>query len=383
MHATLRPYLTAGVVLVGASTIAVTPAAAPLPAIQHRVVELTTGASALIDETHDIFGGALNTLTGAVGADAALLTVPSQVPLFTSWLDVFASAFSNAGELGKTVLADPAPILTQLVTNWLGYGQTYAGALGQAVENLVTQLTPGSVGGLWYNLDQAFELLGAGQFEDAVRAAYSGIIQTIIAPGFALLPTLQIPVEIAHNLYSAAQLIPQIAMGLGLGALGPLASGVYAFGASGQAVVDAIGDGNVLGALGAVANMPTAVVGGVLNGFEYGKGILSDPGGPIALLLQMRDTIADAIGAATGTQALTDGPLTALFSAPLEALSGAFGADGLSELGALLDPTQFLTSLGDLFDPAQFLGELGTVAPGVFADIPQMLLEAATAAIPF
>jgi hypothetical protein len=51
MHNALRPYATAGVALVGASMIAVTPVAAPLPEIQTRPVQLVDAWSTLLTDT--------------------------------------------------------------------------------------------------------------------------------------------------------------------------------------------------------------------------------------------------------------------------------------------------------------------------------------------
>ncbi|MEZ0365741.1 hypothetical protein ACAG26_18835 [Mycobacterium sp. pUA109] len=367
MHTTLRPYVTAGVALVGASVIAATPFAAPLPDIQQRAVELTADADGLIADAQDVFGGAFDALTGGSGAELSTLALSDTVPLFTSWVDVFSSAFNNLGELGQSVLDNPAPILEQLATNWLGYGQTYAGAIQTAAENLAQMLDPSYAYGLWGQLQTAFTDLTSGQFQDAVQTAYSGITQTLIAPGFALLPTLQIPGDIAHNVYNVAQLIPQLAMGLGLGVLQPLSASIYgAFATSGQAVVDAISDADALGALTALGNVPTAVVGGLLSGFGYSTGILQDPGGPIALILQMRELVADAIGGGAAAQGLAEGPLNALVSAPMETLGSMFNADGLADLGALLDPGQFLSGMSELFDPTQLLAEV--------AQLPLLLL---------
>ncbi len=51
MQYALRPYATAGVALVGASIIAVTPVAAPLPELQARSVKLVDAWSDLLTDT--------------------------------------------------------------------------------------------------------------------------------------------------------------------------------------------------------------------------------------------------------------------------------------------------------------------------------------------
>jgi hypothetical protein len=96
MQQALRPFVTTGVALVGASLIAVTPVTAPLPHIQMRDVALTAGAAGL-----DLGG----------------------IDPITAWQDVFNTALANAQtvfgasseastELFKAIAADPSALFT-------------------------------------------------------------------------------------------------------------------------------------------------------------------------------------------------------------------------------------------------------------------------------
>jgi hypothetical protein len=81
MQYALRPYATAGVALVGASIIAVTPVAAPLPQIQMRPVQLVDAWSDLLTETTANLANisANSDPTAIAGVFQALLSNPTGV----------------------------------------------------------------------------------------------------------------------------------------------------------------------------------------------------------------------------------------------------------------------------------------------------------------
>ncbi|OBK80940.1 hypothetical protein A5649_01040 [Mycolicibacter heraklionensis] len=83
MHATVRPYATAGVALVGASLVAVTPAAAPLPAL--------------------------------------LKTESSSVQLASAWQDIFNTTSANLTAMLNNYYLAPGVGMQQFVANQLDY----------------------------------------------------------------------------------------------------------------------------------------------------------------------------------------------------------------------------------------------------------------------
>ena len=85
MHTALRPYMTTGVALVGASVIAVTPISPP-PAEIHMPAPRVSSASVELTAAFD--------------------------PI-TAYTQLFTNTFNNLVGLGGEVLADPAPILRQ------------------------------------------------------------------------------------------------------------------------------------------------------------------------------------------------------------------------------------------------------------------------------
>ena len=113
MQAALRPYVTAGVALVGASVIAVTPVTVPPTAIEVRDTAVQLSA----------------------------LTNPIDI-----FRPVFEQALENAQTVGQAIAANPAPILEQILANQLGnigsIGQGLAAQIGvipQLPELLVLQ----------------------------------------------------------------------------------------------------------------------------------------------------------------------------------------------------------------------------------------------------
>src|ERR1700742_4565842 len=133
MQVAARPHFTAGVALVGAGVIAVSPLAPPmpdvhLPSLQSAAVEL------------------------------AALSAPVVNPI-EQWTQVVQAAITNLGALGQQLAADPAPILQQIFANQsadaaiLGTAAgaastaltTAAQALPAALQAAATQLEAGNV----------------------------------------------------------------------------------------------------------------------------------------------------------------------------------------------------------------------------------------------
>jgi hypothetical protein len=138
---------------------------------------------------------------------------------------------------------------------------------------------------------------------------------------------LDIPAKIAQN---AADVIASAfslttALPLLTGVLGPIINPINALGSTAQDVVDALGAGDVIGALTAVVNVPAVLTGALLNGFEAADGTLlpgllsmdSFSGGLVqGLLLTIPRAIADALGANTSARAAADEVSTVSTDAP-------------------------------------------------------------------
>ena len=147
MHTALRPYMTTGVALVGASVIAVTPISPP-PAEIHMPAPRVSSASVELTAAFD--------------------------PI-TAYTQLFTNTFNNLVGLGGEVLADPAPILRQVLTNSIGNAKIIAGSLQSAGAAVMTV-----VQGLPAVLETARDQLSAGDFAGAVNTVFSYVLAGLL-----------------------------------------------------------------------------------------------------------------------------------------------------------------------------------------------------------
>ncbi|MCV7176832.1 hypothetical protein [Mycolicibacterium sphagni] len=271
MQALLRSKVSAGIAIVGASAIVVSPISVTVPDMQVPAIHMSTLATALASTSQSL----------------------------PTWAQVIETSFSNIATLGTQVQGDPDPILQQIITNQLANAATISTALGGAFGGLVAGLTA---------LPEAFltatQQLAAGQFSDAVQTLFQGGLGLVLAPVISLLPVFNIPGQIAKNVSNVLNALPNILLGVGLAAISPIAGAVYAFGDAGQLVVDSLQAGDVAAAIRTLIKIPAAVTDAFLNGYpaQFTVGILTPyasslGSGLIANLLAARDTIAQALGA--------------------------------------------------------------------------------------
>lgn len=291
MHAALRSPLTAGIALCGASAIALTPIAPTMPALTEIQARAVSSAEVA--------------LTAAVNP-------------IEQWAQVIQQALANGGVLAQNWAANPVPILRQLLTNQLGYGEQAVSALQGWVTGVINQLSLDNPAGTPAMIRLGIEQLLAGDFFGAVESVYGGVIQLVAFPAFSLLPLLQIPVKMAENFANVVSVLSNSVIGLGFGVIGTLYATVRNFGVAGQAVVDALRAGDLLGAASALVAIPGAVVGALLNGDEItsAPGLLS-PSGLIGQLMNLANSIAVALGAVPAAPTVApDTTLTTVSSVP-------------------------------------------------------------------
>ncbi len=364
MQLALRPYVTAGVALVGTSLIAVTPVAPPPLELQQRAVQLTT----------------------AVGADLGALAAsgdPTQAyPVFT-YGELFTNTLANLQGLGTEFLANPFPVLAQLGTNLTDYAQT----LGTGLQSSLTDLGTG-LQGLPAVLETAFTDLSSGDVFTAWYTVGEHALSLLLLP---LLPTgdaiNSVSKTIVEHITAVQEKLLTVTVGLIAAPLyPPFAAGDGAAGVT-QGIVTALGAGDFATVLSNIFYAPSTILGAALNGYPEGPispiGILTNPSsaidpyfaGSIQNILSALDTIAKAITPAPASAAAAADPGAAADpSAALADLGGLLnGSDltsllGGTDLTALLDPGAFAA----MFDPADITSALSTLA----ADIPTMLLNA-------
>ncbi|WP_131808157.1 hypothetical protein [Mycolicibacterium elephantis] len=275
MQISVRPYLTSGVAVVGATVVAMSPISPVVP---------SDAAAAPV-------------------AVARPVQLAASVNPVTAYLELIENTVNNVAGLGQSILANPAPILQQVITNQL----TNAGALlagletlgADLVENLRTIAAPA--------LQDAVAAIAAGNFVAAAPNVVTALFQPLLFAALPLLPVLQQVIEQpAANLLAVTQQFQTVAAFAAIGVLGPLSSSIYASAEAIQNVFDAASNGDVLGALGAIVAAPAIVIDGFLNGWGVDGGLISPGLGTISTLLQIRDMIANAIKPAAATADLAE-----------------------------------------------------------------------------
>ncbi len=278
MHSAVRSSVATGVALVGAGAIALSPiqpVASPL-----WKVDVPTISTASVD------------LAAAYNP-------------FAAWINIFTTTASNVGQIGEDWLSDPAPVVRQLGTNWIGYGQTIATAAGGAVNGLYTYLSTTVPNGL----RTAFQQLADGNPADAATTINQVIGLALLQVGLPLFPLLDLPPTIANNLAAVATTLfnVQTVLPLVVGILSPIEGVISSFGDSAQAAIDALGTGDTAAAIGALFDaVPNAINvflnGGTLSQASFAGIFTPESGGLLySLAVGLPRAIATALGAPAAT----------------------------------------------------------------------------------
>ncbi|MFV8049068.1 hypothetical protein [Mycobacterium sp. 48b] len=253
-------FLLAGVAMVSASAIAVTPVAHNTTVIEQAksfAYDLTASTMDATASPVDVYG----TLVG--------------------------NTVGNLELLGAALAANPAPFLSQVLENQQGY----AAKFGAALEAIPTNLQN------WYNgsngqarLAQAQAALEAGDIGEAYRwfnhsmlYAFQGAFGSLIAPGFILsgIPRggteylAGIPEQMAQNftkVIAATFTSSVVVSALFQGVFATVSGPTFELARVAEAISTSVAAGDVQGAFNAVVNTPGILVNAALNGFKY-----SDP----------------------------------------------------------------------------------------------------------
>jgi len=342
--ARMRPYLAAGVAVLGASLIAANPVAPNISAdIQERAVRL---AGSVTSDIADV-------TTNAATAAAAAATNP-----ITLWSDVLTTALNNTETLASDWLADPFPIMAQVIHNQLGFAQTIGGSLqsmNSTLLNVITQELPGQ-------FQTMVNGIAAGDIGASVTNFNDSLLLDLLPTIFPLETILKVPGEMATNFSTVvSQYLPQLAIDLLVPALALYAGTTDAVAYGVQDVVEAWDAGQPGQALIDAVNLPAIYTDALLNGFSPPAGLgttglLGTPGGVvdslfISLPQQIAQTLAGGYGAQTATLA---GDLSELGQMIFGGLSGALNPGAFT---AAFDPGAFAaafdpTALSMAFDPS-------------------------------
>ena len=249
-------FLLAGVAMVSAGAIAVTPVAQNSVVVQ-QAQTLAYDLTAVMDATASptvIYGALVN------------------------------NTFTNLTGLGAALAANPAPLLSQVLDNQLGYAAKFGAAFEAVPASLKT----------WYEgpkgkvmLEKAQAHLVAGEIGDAYEwfnhsmlYAFQGAFGPLIAPGFILsgIPRggteylTGIPEQIAQNftnLIGATFTSSVLVSGVFQGAFGAVSGTMFELSRVGEAFSTSVAAQDIQGAANVLANTPGVLANAFLNGFDY------------------------------------------------------------------------------------------------------------------
>lgn len=215
MHVAVRSSLTAGVALVGAGAMAVSPVSPAAPQMLTPTMQ-------------------------SVAVDLTAATNP-----VTAWTKVLTDAFGNTARIGGALVSDPAPVLRQVITNDVGYVTSVATGLASTIQGLIASATSSEPGSLGAALQTLIDDIEAGEYHQAGLDA-GNLMFGVLMSAFGLISALEIPVTITQNIANAAvAAVGGLVTGAVLPAVGTLQGAFVAAGDSAQAVADALGDGDI------------------------------------------------------------------------------------------------------------------------------------------
>jgi hypothetical protein len=350
MEHSLRPYVTAGVVLAGASLIAAAPLGPAAVEIQTRAVQLT----------------AIEGLAADVVSAAA---APQEFPVSTL-ADVFTNAFANLESLGSEFTSTPTPIISALMENQLIYANDLATAAETAGTNLVNALQDFPT-----VISNAMSDLASGDFFDAEASITQFLTQT---PLSVLRPLDNGFFEVAQSMSDGlvSSSVPQWFSELVQAQLLAPHAAELAFAGVGQDIVTAMQDGDSTAAFNDVVNAPATILDAYLNGYNLGD----DDGGGIAKMLDavpetMRNVSAQGLLSDEGTVATMREAMETIARdiSPAKEAQGPI-ADAAGASAGSADVNTVVGDLSTLLSPDTALGELATAFdPNAVADISSLL----------
>ena len=233
MHITYRSYLTAGVAALGAGAIALTPVQ-PIP--NHVALAQERAVSNLA------------------------VTLASTIDPITPWVDTIKTSVDNITQLFNFYIEKPFPLIQTVAANQVTYFQeATSGNIGLIPEQI------------WNNVQAFFYSPWspgdpAGQYvSDAPLTTPLGLSQQTV---FKLLPTIL--GQATYDQYkSIIDFTATPYSGQLVGLIGPLFAPLVELTRSFTAVGDFFNEGDVIGAINELINIPANVTDGVLNGAGY------------------------------------------------------------------------------------------------------------------
>lgn len=264
MQVAAHPYLAAGVALIGASAIAISPVAPPMPDITVPAVS-----------------------TAEVSLSAATDPIQAYVQLVTN-------TFTNVSTLIGQELADPAPILRQVIDNQIATAVSLGSALQDSAVALGNALDPSNPYSIPSLLQLAVSNLLSGDINGAVANAWSAFLTPVVGVGLPLLEPITAAIrQPIQNVLNVVDTQLAVVMPL-LGALNVAYRTITVAGNVGQEILDSATAGDALAVVSTMLSSPAVIADAFLNGDELGGGVFGPSLGLLGTLRQVREMIAAA-----------------------------------------------------------------------------------------
>jgi hypothetical protein len=312
MQAAVRSYKTMGVAIVGASVVAVSPMAPPLPHIQMPALNVSS-----------------------VAVELSALSNP-----ITQWGQMVQTTVSNLLQLAQTENANAFPILGQVVTNQAASAQVLAQVAQAFGEGALQELgnTPGE-------FQAAYQQLASGDITNGLVSLFNAATGPVLVPILNMFLFSSLGTELTgvvakpfDNLAAAVDVLttPNNLLPLILTPLNLVQNVIDAVGTRAEAVVAAVQQKDPEAFANALIGLAPALIGAVINGDPtlpayQGNGLLG-PSGTVAAIQTLAQQIANAIAPAktlTSSLAVNELPTT---SAKLVALNVASPAKAVGAL---------------------------------------------------
>jgi hypothetical protein len=269
MQLAISRTVTAGVALVGASAIALTPIAdtlpgAPLPSMRSAEVQIAAFVNP-IDE----------------------------------WVQVIGTSFGNLSALGTQFQSDPLPILGQLLDNQVANIKTLFDAGEQAFG-----IAGASIAALPQTVFDAVQQAASGHVFDAVQTIIGNVVlPVLVIPVLPLSAALPIIKTAVQNVANVVGVVADNLLVTGLALVAPIIGTANQFGHTADDIIGAVSDGHFDTAISEFINAPATLLNAFVNGTEDTAGVLTPTdgvggGGPIAALLKFREAVAEALAPA-------------------------------------------------------------------------------------
>ncbi|AKK28046.1 hypothetical protein [Mycobacterium sp. EPa45] len=248
MYTAIRPYATAGVALLGAGAVAVTPIAPIIDPI-HSAAQLFSHA------------------------DVGLVALVDPISAYTNLVTHTVASLTG---LANEVAADPLPILRAMLGNDLGNAQIFGAALDAAGAALSDQLKA-----LPDELQTTLTQLRNGQVSAAIVGLFGTGTGLLLGPALPLiggvLPVIQNMVANYNDVIQNSLSI--VLTSVALAPIYPINATVSAFAALSQNVVDSISSHDFRSVVEDFVSAPAVLTDAFLNGFPGGPTAFIDPAG--------------------------------------------------------------------------------------------------------